>query len=62
MNSEYMHIDGVKEVCKLSEPTVNKYIKERDFPKPVRIGSRNWWYKKDVFDWLNEQMKAGMKE
>lgn len=62
MNDEYVHFDDVKEITKLSEPTINKYIKEKGFPKPTKIGSRNWWYRKDVANWIVEQMKAGMKE
>ena len=48
----------IEEVCQLlgfKTSTIYKYIKEKNFPKPIKLSSRaSRWKYKDIENWLNQ--------
>lgn len=55
-----IYMADVEKLTHLSRPTIDKYIKEKNFPKPSRIGPKKAWYKSTVINWLNVQMEKGI--
>ncbi|SMC10054.1 helix-turn-helix transcriptional regulator [Nitratiruptor tergarcus] len=51
----------IKEVSSLigmKKPTIYKYIREGQFPKPIKIGSRaSRWSLNKVMEWIEEQKR-----
>ena len=49
----------IKEVSTLigfKRPTIYKYIKEKGFPKPIKLGSRaSRWSYNQVMEWIEKQ-------
>jgi len=42
----------------VSAVTLWRKTRSKDFPAPLRIGKRNFWWRPDVEDWLNAQRRA----
>jgi predicted DNA-binding transcriptional regulator AlpA len=61
MSDNVLFLDEVKEMTRLSEPTINKYIKERGFPVASKVGPRNAWWKSEVKNWIESQMNGAKK-
>ena len=61
MSDNVLFMDEVKVLTRLSEPTINKYVKERGFPKPSKVGPRNAWWKSDIESWIESQMNGTKK-
>lgn len=46
----------VEDMTGLSRSTINDWMKHKDFPKPVRLGSRLVaWRESDLSEWLSER-------
>ena len=45
--------------CGLSRSTLYQYIKDGDFPKPVRLGLRAvGWLESDISEWIAARVKG----
>jgi len=38
--------------------TLMRYVKAGNFPKPVYIGCRKFWYQKQVTQWLEDNISS----
>lgn len=61
MSDKVLFLDEVKEMTRLSEPTINKYIKERGFPAASKVGPRNAWWQSEIKNWIESQMNGAKK-
>lgn len=60
MSDNILWMGDVEELTHLSRPTIDKYIKERNFPPPSKaIGGKKTWYESEVRQWLDDQMEQG---
>lgn len=59
MTDKLLWMGDVEKLTHLTWPTINKYIKEKNFPPPSRIGNKKAWYESAVSKWLDEQMDQG---
>lgn len=49
-------IDQVMKMTGMGRTSVYKQIDRRNFPQPVKIGSRSGWPKAEVLEWINAKM------
>lgn len=42
----------------VSRPTVYTLMRDHDFPKPIKIGSRSLWYEHEVEAWVQSRSGA----
>jgi len=55
--------EDVVKITHLARETISRFIKEGKFPKPrTKIGGKNVWWRKDIDNWIDEQMQEGAKE
>jgi prophage regulatory protein len=51
-----------RDVCELigfARPTLYKFIRERNFPKPIGIGDHSKrWIESEVQEWIEDQINA----
>lgn len=41
-----------------SATSIYALMRERNFPKPIKIGRTNRWIEAEVQDWIEQQIKA----
>ena len=57
-NSPFFTIQEVSEFLGISISTINRLVKERDFPKKVKITPRRIVFmKREIDDWINKKSK-----
>jgi len=44
--------------CGRTGSTLMRYVKEGKFPPPVYIGSKKFWYQKQITQWLEENIRT----
>jgi predicted DNA-binding transcriptional regulator AlpA len=50
----FMRIKAVSEHIHLSESTIRRYVKDGEFPTPIKLGKRTKvWKEQVVYDWYN---------
>nr|WP_090158660.1 AlpA family phage regulatory protein [Loktanella sp. DSM 29012] len=52
---------AVRELCGgVSNMTIWRWLQDPDmnFPKPIKIGRRNYWREADMIVWLDQQVSA----
>ncbi|WP_417493038.1 helix-turn-helix transcriptional regulator [Maricaulis sp.] len=57
----HRHISAatVRELCGgISDMTLWRWLDQRDFPEPARIGRRRYWRETEVLAWLNTFREA----
>lgn len=59
MTDTILWMGDVEKLTHLTWPTIHKYIREKNFPPPSKIGNKKAWYKSDVTNWLDKQMEQG---
>ena len=45
-----------------SHNTLNKRIRELDFPKPLKIDGVKFWVHTEVLEWINDRIEEARKE
>ena len=64
--TKLLRIADVAEMLDMSEATVYRYKRGKDFPKPIRLGGPNTralrWRRSDVEEWLAARPAATGKE
>jgi len=45
----------------ITPPTVWLWMQKRGFPRPVVIGGRSAWYRREVEDWIKAQPRRRIK-
>ena len=54
--SKRIKAETVRENCGgICDMTLRRWMKGRDFPKPIYIGRVRYWREDDVNDWLESQ-------
>lgn len=61
MTDNILWMSDVEKLTNLTWPTINKYIKEKNFPPPSKIGNKKAWYESTIVAWLDDQMVKGQK-
>jgi predicted DNA-binding transcriptional regulator AlpA len=57
-DDEYFRVKDICAFLKVGRTTVQKYIRNGDFPEPCRLSTKlTVWRKQDIIDWL-EKKKA----
>lgn len=59
MTDKLLLTADVEKLTTLTRQTIHKYIIEKSFPKPSKIGNKNAWYESDVIKWIDKQMGKG---
>lgn len=58
-DEEYLSVKRISERLDVSESTIWRWVSEKSFPKPMRVGKRfTRWRLSDVQHWEEEQLKA----
>lgn len=60
MKDPIIFMKEVSKLTNLSRPTIDKYIKVLDFPKPAMVGNKKAWYESAIIDWIEKQMVKGI--
>lgn len=56
MTEKRIQAAAVRALCgDVSDMTIWRWLNERDFPKPFKIGHRRYWRESDVIAWLEAQ-------
>lgn len=59
MTQKRIQAATVREICGgISDMTLWRWLKERDFPRPIYIAGRRFWREADVLAWLDAQAEA----
>lgn len=59
MTEKRIQAATVRSICgDVSDMTIWRWLKQRDFPKPAYIGSRRFWREAEVVAWLDAQSTA----
>ena len=59
MTSKLLTVDEVMETLSVSRSTVYRFIRDRDFPPPVKIGPGcNRWPEAEIDAWVLKQPRA----
>ncbi len=53
-----LFMNEVEIATRLSKQTILRFVREKKFPKPSKIGNKNAWYESTILDWIEEQMKS----
>ena len=56
-----LHRIDTSEVClqlACSKPTLWRYCRDKQFPKPLYLGNKKLWLQTDVDAWVKENLKA----
>ena len=49
----------VRELCGgVSDMTIWRWMRQRDFPRPTKIASRNYWSEREIAEWWQRQAEA----
>lgn len=57
---QLLTIRDVLEITKAGRATIYDWMRDRDFPRPLKIGGRNVrWIAREVDTWLKEQPRSG---
>lgn len=55
----YSSARDAQRLTTLSRPTLYRYMAERGFPKPKKIGSRSVWVTAEILDWMKANLTEG---
>jgi len=58
MNEKLISINQVTEMVGFKKSTIYKFIKSKNFPKPVKIGYSSRWKLSDIQKWMEEVTSA----
>ncbi len=64
VNTEFPPYSSAKDAQRLttlSRPTLYRYIAEKGFPKPRKIGTRSVWITAEILEWMAENLKEATK-
>lgn len=53
----YSSTKDVQRLTTLSRPTVYRYMAEKNFPRPKKLGSRSVWDTAAVIQWMEENLQ-----
>lgn len=42
--------------------TIEKWVQDGKFPKPLKIGKRVWWCEDELMTWLKQKLLAGLPD
>lgn len=56
MTDKILWMDDVEKLTHLTWPTINKYIKEKNFPPFSKIGNKKVWRESSVVAWMDMQI------
>lgn len=48
-------LDDVLSLVPVSRPTLYRLMQGKDFPKPIKVGTRVFWEDKEVHAWVDAQ-------
>lgn len=54
----YSSAKDAQRITTLSRPTLYRFMHERGFPKPKKIGRRSVWITAEVLKWMEENLEA----
>ncbi|MGK9450780.1 helix-turn-helix transcriptional regulator [Acidithiobacillus caldus] len=57
----YSSNKDVQRLTTLSRPTIYRYIAERGFPRPKKLGARSVWITSEVLDWMEKNLVEATK-
>ena len=59
---EILRIADVLKITRISRTTLWRYIRNKDFPAPIKLGGQRsrcvGWYAKEVNQWLEDRPRA----
>ena len=58
---ELLRMKDLTELLKISRGTIYKWIKNNEFPQPIKIGRGIAWFQDDICNWLKTR-KRGIEE
>lgn len=53
---EFLTIGEVREITRLSIPTIYRSITANRFPAPVKFGAKSLWIRREVRDWIGARI------
>jgi predicted DNA-binding transcriptional regulator AlpA len=56
MSNKFLKIDDLITITTLSKSTINRLIKNDEFPKPTKIGRLALWGNDQINDWVNNKL------
>jgi len=56
MEEKFLTVREVSEIVGFKISTIYKFIKTKDFPKPMKIVKSSRWKLTDIKKWLNHQI------
>jgi len=56
MEEKFLTVREVSEIVGFKISTIYKFIKTKDFPKPMKIGKSSRWKLTDIQKWINHQI------
>ena len=58
---DLMALSDVLEMLQVSRATLYKFVSERGFPQPLKLGRSNRWLAIEVAAWLEGQPRASIR-
>ena len=56
-NMKLLNLEGLADKgIKASDTTIWRWIRDRDFPKPVKIGNRNHWVETEIDQYIEAKL------
>ncbi len=53
----YSSAKDAQRLTTLSRPTLYRYMAERAFPRPKKIGARSVWVTAEILDWMQKNLE-----
>ena len=58
MTEKFLTISEVVNIVGFKKSTIYKFINEKKFPKPIKIGKSSRWKLSDIQQWMNSVTSA----
>jgi len=63
MTNKRIQAKAVRELCgDVSDMTIWRWLHERDFPEPCKIGNRRYWKESEIIAWLDAQAEQATEQ
>lgn len=57
VDMELLNFDDILGIVKITRNQIYKLMKEKKFPKNIKIGSRSFWIKTEIEEYLEDAKK-----
>ena len=61
-DDKLLRISDVMYIVGFSKPSIYRLIKDREFPKPLKIGRSSRWKRSEVLEWIDTQSRGDVNQ